>query len=299
MGYGQWGEWHTMWSHYPWPDKHAKHAVLAKIVTMYAEVFKVQPVMISYCFDDDRQQVASLDDFFYRQALDVAMSRKFALARHGFIDGLLLWDRLTMEKYWRSSVLMAEGDWSYLDVKNHGTHGTLAENIEVMAEWHSNYAHFYMDAEGYRRAIHEDRAAFEKGLQKGGIGYRLVPLSLCWPEELRAGELLLVRSKWANRNQGRLYIRHPLRLYLTDSNGAEKFSAEDPSFDATGWIQGEEYPVTSIIGVPGKLAPGAYDLRIALTGPRGKPAIQLPIEGRDPQGRYRLGSIRILPARGK
>jgi len=25
--------------------------------------------------------------------------------------------------------MLAEGDWSYVDVKNHGTHGTIEENI--------------------------------------------------------------------------------------------------------------------------------------------------------------------------
>jgi hypothetical protein len=297
MGYGQWGEWHTMWSHYPWPDRQTKHAVLARIVTMYAEVFKVRPVMISYCFDDDQKQVASLEDFHYRQALDVAMSKGFELARHGFIDGLWLWDRLTMEKYWRTATLMAEGDWSYLDVKNHGTHGTLEENIEVMAEWHSNYAHFYMDADSYRRAVREDAASFEKWLRSGGIGYRLVPLSFSWPEEIRAGELLLVRSAWVNRNQGRLYVRHPLRLYLTDREGKILFSSADPAFDETSWVRGEEYPVTSIVGLPAQLDPGIYDLRIALTSEKGNPAIRLPIEGEDAKGRYRVGTIHILPAK--
>jgi hypothetical protein len=47
MGYGQWGEWHTMWSHYPWPNKDMKHAVLARIVNLYADVFKVRPLVIS------------------------------------------------------------------------------------------------------------------------------------------------------------------------------------------------------------------------------------------------------------
>ncbi len=227
MGYGQWGEWHTMWSHYPWPNRDAKHAVLAKIIEMYAEVFKVRPVMISYCFDDDRAQVTSLDDFLYRQALDVALAKGFALARHGFIDGLILTDRSAMQKYWRTAAMFAEGNWSYTDVKNDGTHGTIEENIDVMAEWHSNYAHFYMDADSYKRAMREDRTAFEKGLQSGGLGYRLVPLSASWPEELRAGQLLMLRSKWVNRNTGRLYVRCPLTVFLTDAEGNEKLSRED------------------------------------------------------------------------
>jgi hypothetical protein len=298
MGYGQWGEWHTMWSHYPWPNKDAKHAVLAKLVNMYADVFKVRPVMISYCFDDDLKQVSGLDDFLYRQALDVALTRRFMLARHGFIDGLLLYDFMTMDRYWPQAAMLAEGDWSYLDVKNHGTHGTLEENIAVFKAWHSNYGHFYMDAEGYRRAMREDRQAFADGLSSGGIGYRLVPQQVRWPEELHAGDLLMVESRWVNRNAGRLYEQHPLKIYLTDADGNEKFSAPDQAFTPVDWVAGKEYSVISLLTVSKKLTPGIYDLRIAIADPvSGRPAIQLAIEGEDEQMRYRLGTIRILQTR--
>ena len=298
MGYGQWGEWHTMWSHYPWPSRDVKHAVLTKIVNMYSEIFKVRPVMISYCFDDDLKQVTGLEDFHYRQALDVALSNRFALARHGFIDGLLLYDFLTMEKYWPRVAMLAEGDWSYMDVKNHGTHGTVKENIAVFAQWHSNYGHFYMDAESYRRAMREDREAFADGLRSGGIGYRLVPLAASWPEELHAGDLLMIQSRWVNRNTGRLYVHHPLRIYLTDVEGQEKLSAPDRAFTPVDWVSGKEYPVTTLLRVSEKLEPGIYEVRIAITDPySGKPAVRLAVEGEDSQMRCRLGTIRILPAR--
>jgi hypothetical protein len=256
MGYGQWGEWHTMWSHYPWPNRDVKHAVLREIVDMYSDIFRVRPVMISYCFDDDLRQVTSLEDFHYRQALDIALSKHFALARHGFIDGLLLYDFLTMEKYWPQATMLAEGDWSYMDVKNHGTHGTIEENIAVMA------------------------------------------LSANWPEELHAGDLLMVQSRWVNRNTGRLYAHHPLRVYLTDAEGTEKLSAPDRAFTPVDWASGKEYPVTTLIRVSEKLQPANYEVRIAITDPdSGKPAVRLAIEGEDSLMRYRLGTIRILPAR--
>jgi hypothetical protein len=287
-----------MWSHYPWPNREVKHAALAKLVNMYADVFKVRPVMISYCFDDDLKEVTGLEDFLYRQALDVALAKRFALARHGFIDGLLLYDFMTMDKYWPQAAMLAEGDWSYLDMKNHGTHGTLEENIAVFKEWHSNYGHFYMDSEGYRRAMREDRQAFADGLCNGGIGYRLVPLEVSWPEELHAGDLLMVQSRWVNRNTGRLYVRHSMNIYLTDADGYEKFSAPDRAFTPVDWVSGREYRVTLLATVSGKLAPGVYDVRIAIADPvTGKPAIHLAIEGEDSQMRYRLGTIRILPRR--
>jgi hypothetical protein len=299
LGYGQWGEWHTLWSHYPWPNEDAKHAVLTSIVDMYADVFKVHPVVISYCFDWDNDQVTGLDDFLYRQGLDEAISKHFGLARHGFIDGLRLYDHMTMEKNWRTSLMWGEGNWTYLEVKDQGTHGTLQENIDVFKEWHSDYAHLYMDAEGYKRAMKDDRAVFEDSLRSGGLGYRLVPTSVSWPEELAAGDLLVMPSKWVNRNVGRAYVRFPLKIYLTDSSGKEVFSAVDQYFSATGLVQGEESSGNTLIELSPSITAGTYDVRIALVDERGKPSVRMPIAGEDTQLRYKLGTIEIRSKRTK
>ena len=296
MGYGQWGEWHTMWSHYPWPNRDSKHAVLSRIVQMYSEIFKAKVPCISYCFDSDLKEVTSLEDYMYRQALDLAVSKGFALARHGFIDGLGIWDKQVMESYWQKSPMLAEGDWSYSDVKDHGTHGTLEENFEVMLNYHSNFAHFYMDADSYKRAMREDRSSFEKVLRSGGLGYRLVLTSASWTEELPAGSLLLLRQHWANRNMGRCYRRFPLRLFLTDTAGNVKFQQSCAIFDPTRWVKGTDYPVTGIFALPKDLVPGIYSVRIGLIDESGKPRIRLGIEGIDSQLRYKLGTIKIIPA---
>lgn len=42
--------------------------------------------------------------------------------------------------------------------------------------------------------------------------------------------------------------------------------------------------------------PVRFLIRIALATEAGRPAIRLPIEGEDAQGRYRLGTIRVLTA---
>ncbi len=293
MGYGQWGEWHTMWSHYAWPNRTAKHAVLSRIIQMYADIFKVKLPCISYCFDSDLKEVKSLEDYMYRQALDVAVSKGFALARHGFIDGLGEWDKQVMENYWQSSPMLAEGDWSYSDVKNHGTHGTLEENLEIMLNYHSNYAHLYMDAESYKRAMREDKSCLEMGLKSEGLGYRLVLTSASWDEELRAGSLFLLRQNWVNRNMGRCYKRFPLRLFLTDTEGNVKFQQNCGEFDPTKWVKGTAYPVTSIFTLPKDLAPGIYDVRIGLIDETGKPRVRLGIEGIDSQLRYKLGTLKV------
>lgn len=294
MGYGQWGEWHTLWSKYPWPSREAKHNVLASIVNMYAEIFKNKLPCISYCHDTDLSQVTDLDDYMYRQALDVAIPKGWALARHAFIDALRFWDRKVMQTYWQAQPMLAESNWSYTDLKNHRRHGSLDEYLDVFREWHSTYAHYYMDSGSYKRAMKEDRRHFEQGLESGGIGYRFVLTRVSWSEQVPAGHLFVVRHQWVNRNAGLLYQQHPLKIYLTDSEGNEKYSQVDRAFDQAGWEAGQVYRVVSVFRLPKTLQPGLYDVRVAMVDASGTPRIRLAIEGADSQGRYRLGTIRVV-----
>ncbi len=294
MGYGQWGEWHTGWSQYPWPNIEAKHNVLAKVVNMYADIFKVKQLRIACAPENHPRQLNSLEDYLYGQAVDVALSKGFALGNHGFI-GQGSWCRQLVEENWRRVPFWAESNWSYTDIKNHGTHGSLDEYLQVYFAWHSNYAHYYMDADSYKRAMQEDRTHFERGLQTGGLGYRLVLTRANWREEIPAGKLFLLTQDWVNRNVGRLYKRHSLKVYLTDSEGNEKFTELDRAFDQTKWVRGETYPVISVFYLPKDLQPGIYDVRIALVDQRGNPSIRLAIQGEDSKRRYKLGTIRVLP----
>ena len=293
MGYGQFGEWHTRGSKYPWPDTETKRRVLSQIVQMYADIYKVKQLRVAFMLDTDSKEWKTLDDLLYRQAIDVAISKGFSVARHGFMT-LNYFDWKMSERFWRQIPMYAEANWSYTDVKNHGTHGTLPEHMEVYRRWHSNYAHYYMDAAGYKRAMREDRSHFEEGLKSGGLGYRLVLTSAGWSEEVPAGHLFVLNQKWVNRNVGRLYVRHPLKLYLTDSGGNVRFSQADGAFDQTGWVAGETYPIIGVYYLPKDLAPGQYDVRVAMVDQNGEPRINLAILGADSQKRYWLGTVRIV-----
>jgi hypothetical protein len=194
--------------------------------------------------------------------------------------------------------LLAEGNWSYNDIKTQKIHGTMDEHLEVFRQYHSNYAHLYFDAASYIRAIQGDRAVFERSLQAGGIGYRLVPTSIAWPESIAAGHLFMSRQTWVNRNVGRCYKRFPLAFYFVDKSGKTAFTAVDPSFDQTDWVRGETYENISVVTIDPKLPPGDYELRIALVDKAGVPGIALGIEGDDGQKRYVVGSVRVLPPDG-
>lgn len=127
MGFGDWGEWHTMWSHYPWPNREQKREVLGQVIRAYLDVFApnqpagdpVRSLAIAHVYDQDCGADLPLAEAIHRQALDLALAKGFALTRNGFIHGLSGWPNALMDKYWPDHQLIGEGNWSYEQVKNH------------------------------------------------------------------------------------------------------------------------------------------------------------------------------------
>lgn len=298
MGYGHWADWATWYSHYQFPSLDVKHAILAAIMNTYIPIFRHIQLVEMADTDWNAKDFRTLEHQLYTKALDVALEHRFGLLWTGFIDGLGGWNRDIKDRYWRDDPIIAEGNWCYEDMKSQKIHGTPGENLDKVLDWHANYAHFYTDATAYKWEMSQDRDFLERGLRSGGLGYRLAPASLSWAGELPAGHLMVVRQTWVNRNVGRLYLQHPLRLYLTDQQGVEKFSEVDTSFDERGWVKGEQYNLISVFHLPKSLPTGTYDVRIALVDEKGKPRIALAIEDRDAEGRYRIGRLRVLPYDG-
>jgi hypothetical protein len=299
MGYGHWADWATWYSHYEFPSREVKHQILSKIMMTYIPTFQHIQLFEFSGADWDANDDKTLENRLYSKALDLALDHGFALIWTGFIDGLRGWDRDLMERYWHNHPIIAEGNWSYDDMKDQRTHGTVSENLDLALDWHANFEHFYIGSDAYSRAMRQDRASWERGLKSGGLGYRLAPTSLSWPQSLPAGDLLVFRQSWTNRNDGRLYVRHSLKLYLTDAAGKDVFSEVDNSFDETAWVRGEVHSLTSVFHTKKELPPATYDVRIALVDEKGKPRIRLPIEGEDGEIRYKVGEIQITPAEGK
>ena len=296
MGYGHWADYATWYSKYKFASVEAKHDLLVRLLSLYADTFHyIQPLEMA-AIDWDVDQYRSLDEALYSKALDYAAAHDFGFIWTGFIDGLGgAYDRKTMERLWLHHPIIAEGNWNYDDMQDQHTHGTVRENIDGAIDWHANFFHLYFVPETYQRIMRENRESLEYGLKAGGIGYRLVPTTLSWPQEVPAGNLLVVHQTWVNRNAGRLYVSYPLKLYLTDADGREVFSESIPGLDETNWIQGRAQDVMSVFHLSKNIPAGDYDVRIALVDGTGKPAIRLPISGEDSMHRYSVGRIRIAP----
>jgi len=297
MGYGHWADWATWDSKYPWPSTEAKHRVLTKIVDIHAAAFKHIQLMMADMGDWDNDKAFSLEEYMHRMALDEGIAKGAGLIFTGFIEGLSgnPWVDPMVGRYWRKLPFLGEG-WSYEEIKDDGSHGTMAEHLRATLLYHTNFFHYYSDSPSYRRMMLDDPATIEEGLRSGGLGYRLAITAASWPAELPAGHFLVINQTWVNRNVGRLYVRHPLKIYLTDSDGKEKFSAVDVDIDESLWLKDETCPHLTAIHLPANLPAGEYDLRVAVVGRDGKPRIALAIQGMDAEKRYKLGTIRVLAA---
>jgi hypothetical protein len=301
MGFGDWGEWHTMWSHYPWPSREKKREVLGKAIDAYLDVFApnraenepVRNLAIAHVYDDDCGGDLPLADAMHRQALDIAAARGFAFARNGFIDGLGGWPNDLMNKYWPDHQLIGEGDWSYEQMKKDKTHGSMAEHVDTFAKFHSTYAHLYMHAASYKQAMAEDRGEHERALKAGGIGYRFVLTSASWETSRRPGETLTLRQEWVNRNASWCVYPYRLKLYLLNQDKVVVWSGVDKAFDPRSWLKGNNYSVESAFLLPENLQSGNYDLRVALVDTAEKPQLRLGINGDDGLLRYPLGNVEV------
>ncbi|AUX25651.1 uncharacterized protein SOCEGT47_062000 [Sorangium cellulosum] len=125
------------------------------------------------------------------------------------------------------------------------------------------------------------------------LGYRLVLRRLEHPKEVKAGGPMRLKLWWQNAGVAPVYRPYALTLELRAAGAA---GAVELPLDVRTLLPGDatwEGEVRS----PAGLAPGTYALRLALVDPRTRaPAIRLAIEGREPDGWYRLGTIEVEAA---
>ena len=122
------------------------------------------------------------------------------------------------------------------------------------------------------------------------MGYRLVLRRLEYPKEARAGTMIPVSMWWLNAGVAPPYRPFELALQL---RSAATVSVIRLAADVKSWLPGDAVWEGGVF-VPDTLTPGEYSLRLALLDPRTlQPAVRLAIEGRDEDGWYGLGTLRV------
>jgi hypothetical protein len=132
------------------------------------------------------------------------------------------------------------------------------------------------------------KAAFDSFQKK--LGYRFLLRRLAYDKTVVAGAMLPVHMWWLNAGVAPAYTNYPLVVQLRSSQGSTVINVP---VDVRKWVPGDAVFDGSLY-VPDTLAEGNYDFRVAMLDPKtGKPGVRLAIAGRDADGWYTLGSVRV------
>jgi hypothetical protein len=122
------------------------------------------------------------------------------------------------------------------------------------------------------------------------MGYRFVLRKFSYPESVKRNSRLPFETWWENKGVAPCYKHFPLAIKLKNSKDSITFLTDA---DIREWLPGDNLYDNSVF-VPKNFTPGDYNVQIAIVDPlTGKPKIQLAIEGKDAEGWYNLGKIKI------
>jgi hypothetical protein len=122
------------------------------------------------------------------------------------------------------------------------------------------------------------------------IGYRFLLRRLEYPKSIAAGSMMAVHMWWLNAGVAPAYTNYPLVVQLRSANDSAVINVP---VDVRKWLPGDAVFDGSLY-VPETLPEGTYDFRVAMLDPRtSKPAVRLAIAGRDSDGWYSEGQIRV------
>jgi hypothetical protein len=122
------------------------------------------------------------------------------------------------------------------------------------------------------------------------MGYRFVLRSFAYPEYVGFNKKLAFKTWWENKGVAPCYKKFLLAIRLT--NG-EKSAIMIADADITSWMPGDNIYDDAVF-VPYEMTAGKYDLQVGIVDRQShKPVVNLAIGGRDTDGWYSIGKIKI------
>ncbi|HMZ53238.1 MAG TPA: DUF4832 domain-containing protein, partial [Nitrospira sp.] len=124
------------------------------------------------------------------------------------------------------------------------------------------------------------------------IGYRLVPAELTHPAEARAGESMVLQSRWENKGVAPVYHAWPLAYRLRSGSG-QVVAQWTSSADLRQWLPGAHQTMDTVV-VPRTVSPGTYGVDLAVLAEDGRSAhVDLAIEGKRTDRWYEVSTLTI------
>ncbi|MEN8229074.1 MAG: DUF4832 domain-containing protein [Bacteroidota bacterium] len=125
------------------------------------------------------------------------------------------------------------------------------------------------------------------------MGYRFVLRSFAYPEFVAPNGKLHFKSWWENKGVAPCYKKFQLAIRLTNETRSEVMITDA---DITTWLPGDNI-FDDAVFIPHDMPAGEYKLQIGIIDPQShEPKVKLAIEGRDPEGWYTIGDLKITNA---
>ncbi len=122
------------------------------------------------------------------------------------------------------------------------------------------------------------------------MGYRFVLRRFSYPGEVSRNGKLSFKSWWVNKGVAPCYKAFTLALRLKSGTKTVTLPLD---VNIKTWLPGDNI-YDNCVFIPGDLPAGNYDVQIAIVDRwKLEPSVQLAISGREPDGWYRLGKIRV------
>ncbi len=122
------------------------------------------------------------------------------------------------------------------------------------------------------------------------MGYRFVLRNIAFPEFVKTNEKLSFKSWWENKGVAPCYKKYMLAFRLKN-NINTKVILTDANINT--WLPGDNIYDDSIF-IPFDMPTGEYELQVGIVDKQSQePKINLAIEGRDDQGWYTVGNIKV------
>jgi hypothetical protein len=286
-GFGEWGEWH---SGFRYPTLEARQAAMRGILDCWSHAFPDHALALSYSHDPDGPAdyfdgpthhfdpafIKHYQDYLRYSAFDYALTKPNITLRRDGVGGAVssnerklcdeAFDTLTKGPF------ACEFVQTYAQAKA-GDKNWMPFLIHDALSLHPNYINLL----GYQCAdalnfMKDQPELFAEGLRN--MGYRLVPISVSFPQLIRAGEAFDVETTWVNRGVGRAMRDYHLRLLLGES------ICDAGALPTGKWVKGKSYVSTSHASFH-SISPGKYPLRIELYDLETKRVIAMPLKSNE------------------
>lgn len=127
------------------------------------------------------------------------------------------------------------------------------------------------------------------------MGYRFVLRRFKYPRAVKRNQKLAFESWWENKGVAPCYTEFPLAIRLRSNLYQKVFIT---GADIRNWLPGDNL-WNEALYLPSDIPVGEYDIQVGILGKDSRdgklpaPLVKLAIEGRDQEGWYTLGQIRV------